>query len=106
VKENHKSPHQEGGVIVIQAIFNDVFEEALGFRVSSEHGGGHDIAKEEQRSPPRWHEGNKEHVDEAYRNSRAHGGATRPTSTIDPFIRATSIHSTVFHIWLHHFVGG
>jgi hypothetical protein len=26
--------------------------------------------------------------------------------TIDLFIRATSIHSMVFHIWLHHIVGG
>jgi hypothetical protein len=26
--------------------------------------------------------------------------------TIDSFIRATSIHSVVFHIWLHHIVKG
>jgi hypothetical protein len=26
--------------------------------------------------------------------------------TIDPFIRATSIYSAVFRIWLHHIVGG
>jgi hypothetical protein len=25
---------------------------------------------------------------------------------IDPFIRAISIHSMAFHIWLHHIVGG
>jgi hypothetical protein len=106
VEENHKSLHQEEGVIVIQAVFDDVFEKALGFRVSSEHGGGHGTAKEERRSPPRWHEGNKEHVHEVYRTSRAYGGAARPTSTIDPFIHATSIHSAVFHIWLHHIVGG
>jgi hypothetical protein len=31
VEENHKSLHQEEGVIFVQAIFNDVFEEALGF---------------------------------------------------------------------------
>jgi hypothetical protein len=31
VEENHTSLHQEEGVIVIQAIFDDVFEEALGF---------------------------------------------------------------------------
>jgi hypothetical protein len=47
VEENHKSLHQEEGVVVVQAIFYDVFEEALGFRVSSKHGGGHDTAKEE-----------------------------------------------------------
>jgi hypothetical protein len=45
VEENHKPFHQEEGVVVIQAIFNDVFKEALGFRVSSEHGGGHDTTE-------------------------------------------------------------
>jgi hypothetical protein len=106
VEEYHKSLHQEEGVILVQAIFDDVFEKALGFRVSSEHGGGHDTAKEERHSPPRWHESNKEHVHEVYRTSRAYRGATRPISSIDPFIRATSIHSAVHHIWLHHIVGG
>jgi hypothetical protein len=45
VEENHKSLLQEEGVIVVQAIFDDIFEEALGFRVSSEH--------EEDTAPPR-----------------------------------------------------
>jgi hypothetical protein len=36
VEENHKTLHKEEGVIIIQAVFDDVFEEALGFRVSSE----------------------------------------------------------------------
>jgi hypothetical protein len=31
VAENHKSLHQEEGVVIIQAIFNDAFKEALGF---------------------------------------------------------------------------
>jgi hypothetical protein len=106
VEENHKSLHQEEGVVVIQAIFDDVFEEALGFQVSSEHGGGPSTAKEERHSPPQWHESNKEHVHEVYRTSRAYGGVVRPTSSIDPFIRSTSIHSAVLHIWLHHLVGG
>jgi hypothetical protein len=106
VKENHKFILQEEGVIVIQVVINDVFEEALGFRVSSGHGGGYGTAKEERRSPPRWHEGNKEHVHEVYRTSRAYGGADRPTSTIDPFDRATIIHSDIFLIRLHHIVRG
>jgi hypothetical protein len=106
VEENHKSLHQEEGVIVIQAIFDDVFEEALGFRVSSEHGGGHDTAKEERHSPPRWHESYKEHVHEVNRTSRAYGGAAGPTSSIDPFILASSMHFAVLHIWLHHIVIG
>jgi hypothetical protein len=104
VEENHKSLHQEEGVIVIQAIFDDVFEEALGFRVSSEHGGGHDTAKEERHSPPRWPESYKELVHEVYRTLRAYGGAARPTLSIDPFIHSTSIHSAVLRIWL--LVGG
>jgi hypothetical protein len=106
VEENHKSLLQEEGFIVIQAVIDDVFEEALGFRVSSEHGGGYGTTKEERRSPPRWHEDNKEHVHEVYRTSRAHGGASCSTSTINPFNRATSIHSDIFLIWLHHIVGG
>jgi hypothetical protein len=106
VEENHKSLHQEERVIVVQAIFDDVFEEALGFRVSSEHGGGQGTFKEERHSPPRWYASYKELVHEVYRTSRAYGGAARPTSSIDPFIRATSIHSAILHIWLHHLVGG
>jgi hypothetical protein len=106
VEENHKSLHQEEGVIVIQAVFDDFFEEALVLQFSSEHGGGHGTAKVERRSPPLWHEGNTEHVHEVYRTSRAYKGAARPTSSINSFIRATSIHSAVFHIWLHHIVGG
>jgi hypothetical protein len=106
VEENHKFILQEEGVIVIQVVVNDVFEEALGFRVSSEHGGGYDTTEEERHSPPWWHEGNKEQVHEVYRTSRANGGAARSTSTIDPFIHATSIYSAVFHIWLHHIVRG
>jgi hypothetical protein len=106
VEENHKFILQEEGVIVIQAVVNDVFEEALGLRVSSEHGGGYGTTKEERYSPPWWHEGNKEHVHEVYRTSRAYGGAARSTTTIDPFDRATSIHSEIFLIWLHHILGG
>jgi hypothetical protein len=64
VEENHKYLHQEEGVVVVQAIFDDIFEEALSFRVSSEHGGGHDTAEEERHSPPRWYEVHKEFIHE------------------------------------------
>jgi hypothetical protein len=47
MEENYKSFHQEEGNIIVQAIIDNLFEEALGFRVSSEYGGGHDTAKEE-----------------------------------------------------------
>jgi hypothetical protein len=106
VEENHKSLLQEEGFIVIQAVVDDVFEEALGFRVSSKHGGRYGTTKEERCSPPRWHEGNKKHVHEVYRTLRSHGGAAHSTSTINPSNRATSIHSDIFLIWLHHIVGG
>jgi hypothetical protein len=106
VEENHKSLHQEEGVVIVQAIFDDLFEEALSFRVSSKHGGGHDTAKEERHSPLRWHEGYKELVHEVYRTSRTYRGATRPTSSINPFIYSTSIHFAALHIWLHHLVRG
>jgi hypothetical protein len=55
MEENYKSLHQEEGIIVVQAFIDNIFEEALGFRVSSEYGGGHDTAKEEQHSSPRRH---------------------------------------------------
>jgi hypothetical protein len=98
VEENHKSLLQEEGFIFIQAVVDDIFEEAFGFRVSSEHGDGYDTTKEERHSPPRWHESYKEHVHEVYRTSRAHGGAARSTTTINPFDRTTPIHSDIFLI--------
>jgi hypothetical protein len=71
-----------------------------------EHGGGRDTTEEERHSPPWWHESYKELVHEVYRTSRVYEGAARPTSSIDPIIRSTSIHSAVLRIWLHHLVGG
>jgi hypothetical protein len=106
VEENHKSFYQEEGVIVIQPIFDDIFEEALGFRVFSEHGGGHGTTEEEPHSPPRWHEGHKELVHEVHRTSRAYGRAARPTSSINMIIRSTSIHFAVLRTWIHHLVAG
>jgi hypothetical protein len=50
VEENHKSLLQEEGFIIIQAVVDDVFEETLGFRVSSKHGGGYGTTKEERHS--------------------------------------------------------
>jgi hypothetical protein len=47
MEENYKSFHQEEGIIVVQAIIDNLLEEALGFRVSSEYGGGHNTTKEE-----------------------------------------------------------
>jgi hypothetical protein len=55
MEENYKSLYQEEGIIVVQAFIDNLFEEALGFRVSSEYGGGHGTTEEEQHSSPRWH---------------------------------------------------
>jgi hypothetical protein len=59
------------------------FEEALGFRVSSEHGGGHGTTEEEPHSSPRWHESHTKLVYEVYQTSRTYGGAARLTSPLD-----------------------
>jgi hypothetical protein len=96
MEENYKPFHQEEGIIVVQAIIDNLFEEALGFRVSSEYGGGHDTAEEERHSSPRWHEGHTKLVYEVHRTSRMYGVATRPTSPVDTIIRSTSIGSAVF----------
>jgi hypothetical protein len=47
MEENYKPFHQEKRIVVIQAIIDNIFEEALGFRVSSKYGGGHGTAEEE-----------------------------------------------------------
>jgi hypothetical protein len=46
MEENYKTFHQKEGIIVVQAI-NNFFNEALGFRVSSEYGGRHGTTEEE-----------------------------------------------------------
>jgi hypothetical protein len=45
MEQSYKTFHQEEGIIVVQA-FDNLFEEALGFRISSEYGGGHGTAEE------------------------------------------------------------
>jgi hypothetical protein len=82
------------------------FEEALSFQVSSEHGGGHDTAEEEQHSSPQWHEGHAKLVYEVHRTSRTYRGVARPTSPLDMIIRSTSICSVVFRLVYHHNGGG
>jgi hypothetical protein len=95
VEENYRTFYQEGGIVVIQAIIDNIFEEALGFRVFSEYGGGHNTAEEERHSSPRWHEGHKKLVYEVHRTSRTYGGVARPTSSFNTIIRSTSIRSVV-----------
>jgi hypothetical protein len=106
MEENYKSFHQEEGIIVVQAIIDNLFEKALGFRVSLEYGGGHGIAEEEQYSSPRWHEGHTKLVYEVHGTSRTYGGASHPTSPLDRIILSTSICSTIFRWVYHHDRGG
>jgi hypothetical protein len=98
------SPKKEG-IIVVYAIIDNLFEEALGFRVSSEHGGGHGTTEEEPHSSPRWHVGHTKLIYEVHQTSRTYGGAARPTSPLDTIIRSTSIRSVVFQ-WVYHHDGG
>jgi hypothetical protein len=101
MEESYKPFHQEEGIIVVQA-FDNLFEEALGFRVSSEHGGGHGTTEEERYSSPRWDEGHTKLIYEVHRISRTYGGAARLTSPLDTIVRSTSIHSVVFQLVYHH----
>jgi hypothetical protein len=101
MEENYKPFHQEEGMIVI----DNLFEEALGFRVSSKYGGGHGTAEDERYSSPWWHEGHTKLVYEVHRTSWMYGGATRPTSTLDTIIRSTSTRFVVFQ-WVYHHDGG
>jgi hypothetical protein len=106
MEENYKSFYQEEGIIVVQAIINNLFEEALSFRVSSEHGGGRGTYKEERHSSPRWDEGHTKLIYEVHQTSRTYGGAARPTSPLDTIIRSTSIRFAVFRGVCHHDGGG
>jgi hypothetical protein len=101
VEENYKSFHQEEGIIIVQAITDNLFEEALGLRVFSEYG-GHDTAKEERHSSPQCHEGHTKLVYAVHRTSRTHGGAAHPTSSLDTIICSTSIQSAVFEVWVYY----
>jgi hypothetical protein len=103
--ENYKSFHQEEGIIIVQAFIDNLFKVALGFRVSSEYGGGHGTTEEEPHSSPQWHEGHTKLVYEVHRTSRTYRGAARPTSPLDTIIRSTSIRSAVF-LWVYHHAGG
>jgi hypothetical protein len=106
MEENYKSFHQEEGIIVVQAIIDNLFEEALSFRVSSEYGGGYGTTEEERHSSARWVEGHRKLVYEVHRTSRTYGGAACPTSPLDTIIRSTSIRSVVLRIWTYHHDGG
>jgi hypothetical protein len=86
---------------------HNLFEEALGFRVSSEHGGGHGTTEEEWDSSPCWHEGHTTLVYEVHQISRTYGGVARLTSPLDTIIRSTTIRSAIFRgVYRHDREGG
>jgi hypothetical protein len=105
MEKSYKPFHQEEGIIVVEA-FDNLFEEALGFRVSSEYGGGHGTTEEEQYSSPWWHEGHTKLVYEVHRTSWMYGGAARPTSPLGTIFCSTSTRSVVFQWVYHHDRGG
>jgi hypothetical protein len=105
MEESYKPFRQEEGIIIVLAFIDNLFEEALGFRVSSGYGGGHGTAEEERYSSPRWHEGHTKLVYEVHRTSWMYRGAARPTSPLDTIIRSTSTCSVVFQ-WVYHRDGG
>jgi hypothetical protein len=74
MEENYKPFHQRKRDHCRLNHHRNLFEEALGFRVSSEYGGGHGTAEGEQHSSPRWY---------------GPHGAARPTSPLDMIIRST-----------------
>jgi hypothetical protein len=105
MEENYKSFHQEEGIIVVKAFIDNLFEAALGFRVSSKYGGGHGTTKEERHSSPQWDEGHTKLIYEVHRTSWMYRGAACPTSPLDTIICSTSIRSVVFR-WVYHHDGG
>jgi hypothetical protein len=70
----------------------DLFEEALGLRVSPKHGGRRGTT-EEQQAAPWWHEEYTKFIHAVHRAARTHGRATRSTMMLNSFIRSTTIHS-------------
>jgi hypothetical protein len=66
MEENYEPFDQEEEIIIVQAIIDNLFEEALDFRVSSEYRGGHGTAEEERNSSPRWYEGHTKLVNEVH----------------------------------------
>jgi hypothetical protein len=66
---------------------------------------------EEDTAPPRRNDalllgGMRATRSTSMRFTKPQGFTVRSTSAVDLFIRAASIHSAVFHIWLHYIVGG
>jgi hypothetical protein len=68
--------------MIIEGTIIELFEEALGFRVSPKHGGRRGTT-EEQHAAPWWHEEYMKFVRAIHRTVRTHGRATRSTMTLN-----------------------
>jgi hypothetical protein len=85
---------------IIEGAIIELFEEALGLRVSPNHGGRCGTI-EERHAAPWWHEEYTKFIHAVHRTARTHGRATCSTMLLNSFIRSTTIHSEAFQ-WIHH----
>jgi hypothetical protein len=90
VEDGHRFLPQED--TIIEGTIIKLFEEALGLRVSPNHGGRCGITKE-RHATPWWHENYTKFIHAVHRTTRTHGRATRSTMMLNSFIRSTTIHS-------------
>jgi hypothetical protein len=98
MEDGHQFLHIED--MLIEGAITKLFEEALGLRVSPNHGGRCGTT-EERHAAPRWHEEYTKFIHVVHRTARTHGRATCSTMTPNLFIRSTTIHSEVFQ-WMYH----
>jgi hypothetical protein len=90
--------------MIIEDTIIELSEEALDFLVSPKHGGRCGTTKEKDTAPW-WHEEYTKFVHAVHGTVRTHKGDTHSTTTLNSFIRSTTIHSEVFQ-WTHHEDGG
>jgi hypothetical protein len=102
MEDDHQFLHLED--TIIESAIIKLFEEALGLRVSPNHGGRCGTT-EERHATTRWHEEFTKFIHALYQTARTHGRATRSTMMLNSFIRSTTIHSEVFQ-WMYHEDGG
>jgi hypothetical protein len=86
--------------MVIECTIIELFEEALGLRVSPKHGGRCGTT-EEQHAAPWWHEEYTKFIHVVHQTARTHGRATHSNMMLNSFIFPTSIHSEEFQ-WMYH----
>jgi hypothetical protein len=98
MEDGHQFLHLED--TIIEGSIIKLFKEALGLRVSSNHGGRCGTT-EEQHTTPRWHEEYTKFIHAVQQTTRTQRRATRSTIILNSFICSTTIHSEAFQ-WIHH----